>query len=213
MQCWNGFFGVNLPKPSWQPSPSAVLNLLLVLKNGVLKSKPIYNLDIREKDIHNLSLLSCAQEQTFYVKAAVELGEDQVFIEMPNFCMLVDAIFRYTSFVWVLEMAGSFRQQSWMKSYTGVSQMTLFTSVSPIPSSFPRCFHIKYILYWKRDAAKGGLLRLLANDDETKAQRCVNVNSRSIPAPKRAVSLADTASAFFKWEGSCWKWICCGKSQ
>lgn len=203
------FGGVNLPNPSWQPSPSGVICLLLVLKNGVLNWKPTHNFDIQENDFHNLSPLNCTQEQTFYVRTAAELGEDQVFIEMPNFCTLVDAVFRYASFVWVLEMAGSFGQQSWMKSYTGVSQMTLFTLVSPIPSSFPRCFHIKYILYWKRDAAKGGLLRLLANDDETKAQGCVNVNSRSIPAPKRAVSLADAASAFFKWEGSFWKWICC----
>lgn len=209
---WFFFFGgVNLPNPSWQPSPSGVICLLLVLKNGVLNWKPTHNFDIQENDFHNLSPLNCTQEQTFYVRTAAELGEDQVFIEMPNFCTLVDAVFRYTSFVWVLEMAGSFGQQSWMKSYTGVSQMTLFTLVSPIPSSFPRCFHIKYILYWKRDAAKGGLLRLLANDDETKAQGCVNVNSRSIPAPKRAVSLADAASAFFKWEGSFWKWICCGE--
>lgn len=121
---------------------------------------------------------------------------------VPSFCVLLGAAFWHTSLVRVLEMAGSFGQRSWMKSYTGVSQMTLFTLVSPIPSSFPRCFHIKYILYWKRNAAGGALLQLLASGDEAKALRCVNLNSHSIPAPKRTVSLADTEPASFKGEES-----------
>lgn len=34
----------------------------------------------------------------FLVKAAAQKGDDQIFIEMPNFYMLVDAVFWDTSF-------------------------------------------------------------------------------------------------------------------
>lgn len=56
----------------------------------------------------------------------------------------------------------------------------------------------------KERLLKEVLLQLLASDGETKALRCVNLNSHSIPAPKRTIYLADAESAFFR-EGSFWK--------